>query len=85
MADTQETFTVDTAIEDSIRESRIVHIEDVQLDTQNFVRLADELSSRADDWTEYPTDGGLVREYWGTDDDGDNWRIHLHCVEVSRD
>lgn len=35
--------------------------------------LADELATRSDDWTT----NGDVLEFWGGDDDGNDWRVHL--------
>jgi hypothetical protein len=70
---TTASVTIQTAIDDSIRENRIVSI-DATLDTQEWVDLANGLSLECDDWTE---SNGNVREYWGTDEDGDKWRIHL--------
>lgn len=76
---TAVTHQVQTAIEDSIRESRIVSL-DCIIDTQEFVALAEELLLASDDYTEQTIDGVLVREYWGTDDDNDAWRVHLHAA-----
>lgn len=35
--------------------------------------LADELAAQSDDWT---TNGDVI-EFWGSDDDGNDWRVHL--------
>jgi hypothetical protein len=77
---TSETTIIDNAINDSIRENRIVHIDDIVINSQNFVNLSSALSAECDDWVETKDeDGYVLREYWGTDKDGDDWRIHLHC------
>lgn len=67
---------IQTAIEDSIRENRIVTLE-ATVDTQEWVDLVSDLSVECEDWTENKADGALIREYWGTDEDGDEWRIHV--------
>lgn len=74
------THNVDRVIEDSIREDRIVHVE-IREDV-NGVDLLNTLAAHADDWVtaldrRHSDDGEELREYWGTDDDGDTWRIHV--------
>jgi hypothetical protein len=68
---------VQIAIDESIRENCIVHLKAVA-DSQEWVDLANVLgarsSGRAHDCFD---DGREVREYWGEDDDGDEWRVHL--------
>lgn len=79
---TAATTTVDRAIEDSIREDRTVVLT-ATVDTQEWVDLVTDLASRADDWVETdnlgtdPVGTGKVREYWGVDEDGDAWRVHV--------
>jgi len=65
------------AIDDSIRERRSVTLEAV-LDSQEWVDIVAELDALSDDSAEHQ--GGDVEprahlDYWGTDDDGDEWRI----------
>lgn len=74
--------TVQTAIEDSIREGRTITLT-ARRDTS--VSLIAALKDACDDYVRITAgdnriDGDVVevREYWGTDDDGDDWRIHLH-------
>lgn len=64
---------VQQAIDDSIREDRIVTLR-ATVDTQEWVDLVTELGSRSDDWVDA---GHGLREYWGSDDDGDLWRVHV--------
>lgn len=69
---------IQTAIEDSIRERRIVTLT-APIDTQEWVDLTTGLSERAADWTDAnPSETAPDRrEYWGEDEDGDEWRVHL--------
>lgn len=55
------------AIEESASRNRIVTIDDAAAEDIEVLKLA------ADDWVE----NGPVIEFWGRDDDGDNWRIHV--------
>jgi len=79
---------IQRAIEDSIREDRIVVLTE-RIDTQPWVDLTNGLDRLADDWVAITHgDGRLeangaveIREYWGEDDDGDDWRIHVHATE----
>lgn len=75
------TYNIQTAIEDSVREDRIVHLE-ARTDTQEWVDLVNGLAAKAEDWTETKDadSGNDVREYWGKDEDGDEWRIHVTCL-----
>lgn len=61
------------AIESSIRHGKVTRLDDVTVDTFEFVELAAALERLADDWV----DAGDVRDYWGVDEDGDGWRVHL--------
>ncbi len=64
-------------IETSIRENRIVTVpRDVRMAMGADV-IADDLSARSDNGG---TANGDVIEYWGTDDDGDEWRVHLEVL-----
>lgn len=69
------------AIQDSIRENQIVRLT-AKLDTSEWVDMVNTLAVECDDWIEASGQPGpndeLVREYWGTDDDGDEWRIHVY-------
>lgn len=79
MTTTSEQYRVEQAIEDSIRESRIVDLS-ARLDSAEWVELARALEAAAENWTEVPAgnygDSPLTREYWG-DEDGDEWRVYL--------
>ena len=70
---TAETENVQRAICDSIRENRIVVLKS-RIDTENWLNLTNELSTLAQDWTAR-NDG--VREYWGVDENNQEWRIHV--------
>ncbi len=61
--------TVRAAIANSVRTTLIVLLRDAP-------GLRDTLSAHCDDNAE--SDG--VAEYWGTDDDGDEWRIHVRLA-----
>jgi hypothetical protein len=76
---------IDRAIAESIRENKIVIIEE-RIDTQPWIDLVNGLANEADDWARITggdnrVDSDIieVREYWGTDEDGDDWRVHVHC------
>jgi len=79
---------IQNAINDSIREDRVVVLTE-RIDTQPWVDLVNGLADLADDWVQITQgDGSLeangaveIREYWGEDDDGDDWRIHVHAIE----
>ena len=79
---------IQRAIEDSIREDRIVVLTE-RIFTQPWFGLVNGLEDLADDWvTIIRGDGRLeandvveIREYWGEDDDGDDWRIHVHATK----
>lgn len=57
---------IETAIRESIQADRIVTID-------GDAATHDALTLRADD----SADAGDVTEYWGTNDDGQAWRIHV--------
>jgi hypothetical protein len=56
----------DRLIKKSIQQNRIVHADYSKV-------LEKSLMLRADDWV----DNGIEIEFWGRDDDGENWRVHL--------
>lgn len=77
---------IEEAIEGSILENG-VPILVRRIDTQEWVDLVNGLADVAEDWVRITGgDSRLddeiveVREYWGTDDDGDEWRIHVHAT-----
>ena len=74
--------TINAAIESSIRENQIVTLTDT-LDCESWVCIATGLSALCDDWTEQQVEGVNMREYWGVDEDGDAWRVHLIGTKVS--
>lgn len=40
-----------------------------------------DLRAACDDWTDAGRDEtGAIYEYWGTDADGDTWRVHVHVA-----
>jgi hypothetical protein len=66
---------VHRAIARSIESSAVDHIRNVRsVDTLDGV--ATELEILADDYVEIKVERRA--EYWGTDDDGAEWRVHLH-------
>jgi len=72
---------IQLAIKDSIREDRAVILTE-RIDTQPWVDLVNGLADLADDWVQITQGDALeIREYWGEDDDGDDWRIHVHAIE----
>ena len=75
---------IQRAIEDSIREDRFVVLTE-RIDTQPWVDMVNGLARLADDWVAITHGDGLIeaeiREYWGEDDDGDDWRIHVHATK----
>ena len=60
------TMTAQQAIRQSIRQNEIVHLEYDE-------DIATELQFACDD----SVVGNEVREFWGTTEDGDEWRVHL--------
>jgi hypothetical protein len=64
--------TVERAINTSIRENRIVTLPTVSIAHEYDVVLTD-LTCASDDRAE----ANDVIEFWGTDDDGDEWRVHI--------
>lgn len=58
--------TVEQAINESVLHNCIVHMEDAS------VLDIEDLKRESDDWVE----NGPVIEFWGRDDDGENWRVH---------
>jgi len=68
MTNTTNTI-IETAIAQSVSTNSIVH-----LDAGSDV--IDALAAYCDDSAEHAD----ALEYWGTDDDGNDWRIHAHLV-----
>lgn len=68
-------YRVQRAIEDSIRGGRAEHLH-ARIDSTEWVRYAADLQVACEDWAPAPTDDR--REYWGQDEDGDEWRVVLH-------
>jgi hypothetical protein len=66
------TTAVKNAINESILRDRIVLVEGT---TENI----EALDTACDD----SVDNGPEIEFWGTDEDGDNWRVHA-AVELDR-
>jgi hypothetical protein len=79
-------YDIQSAIDESIRCDTIVIMEQ-RLDTQEWADLVNSLAAEAEDYVRITggdnrIEGNVVevREYWGTDDDGDAWRIHVHAT-----
>jgi hypothetical protein len=66
--------TVDRAIRDSVTTNSIVTI-----DGDADVRR--ELTSRCDNSVDTTGERGPLTEYWGRDDDGDDWRVHVEHTD----
>lgn len=73
--------TIQRAIDQSIRQNEIVTLKGYTVDTAEWVDVVNGLADRAEDWVETngstSEPGNSVREYWGTDEDGDEWRVHV--------
>jgi hypothetical protein len=67
--------TAKEAIKTSVQENRIVH-------TCLEMDEADNLGCASDDCVTIHTEPKMV-EYWGTDEDGNEWRVHDHEKESS--
>ena len=65
------TARVTAAIKRSVSHNEIVHIDACPADLQSLLLASD-------DSVEIRGDEGVVDliEYWGTTDDGDEWRVH---------
>jgi hypothetical protein len=64
---------IELAIDESIYNNKIVHIEHTS-------ELEEELIILCDDYLDvYSSEGGYLThfDFWGTDDDGKEWRIYL--------
>lgn len=72
---------VNAAIARSISHNEIVTIDHVRIAQADCSvdRVHDVLTQAADDHVE----NGDVVEYWGTDDNGHEWRVHVR-LEVTR-
>jgi hypothetical protein len=74
-------MNIKTVAEEAIRESSIsgdiCHIYDK---TGNYTGLRRSLEMACEDWTDANPDenGNPIFEYWGQDDDGDGWVVHVH-------
>ena len=67
-----EQMTAKQAITRSICHDEIVHV-------SMTVELVDELTDMAEDWTETMDENGEpLTEFWGEDEDGNTWRVHVH-------
>lgn len=66
-------YTPYRAIEDSIREDRIVVMR-AEIDTPEWENLNSALRDECDDYVEA---NDKIREYWGVNEDGDDWRVHV--------
>ena len=63
---------IDDSIADSIRDDRIVHLRPAS--AAGRAKLIEALSCRADD---YVLCDNTDSEFWGSDEDGDAWRVHV--------
>lgn len=63
------------AIQQSVRENRIVHL-------SGGDRLVDELLALSSDsaFVSTDVDGRKLVELWGVDDYGNDWRVHVHAA-----
>lgn len=67
---------VQFAIDDSIREDRIVYLKAL-VGSREWAALSAALGARADDYVTIGSGDSQLVEYWGARDDGSEWRIHL--------
>jgi hypothetical protein len=67
---------IQSAILTSIRENRTVTLTEC-IETTEWTALAESLGAECEDYVEHTIAGIVIREYWGLDEDGDGWRIHL--------
>jgi hypothetical protein len=75
--------TASAAITESIQTDSIVTL---NLDSAEcLTRVMNELLAECDDCVEYPVLRGLITEYWGVDDDGSTWRVHVQTTETFDD
>lgn len=78
--------TVTQAIARSVSYNEIVALEANWESGPNHVQdLRGDLLVACEDWTSRDTERGEVSEYWGTTDDGDEWRVHLLCPRIGDD
>ena len=61
-----------TAIRISIERNEIVHLRD------RTPAIETELEEAAEGSVDTEDEDGPLREFWGVDEDGFDWRIHLH-------
>ena len=73
-------YTIDGAVARSIEYNEIVTVvlpTRSDLDQASFSILADTLLYDLHENTTYYSDNKEVRELWGTDSDGNTWRVHI--------
>jgi len=71
---------VEPAIQDSIRETRMVVIA-ARIDSQEWVGLTTALTMVCEDETREERPDLTIDSYHGVDDDGDAWRIEVHASQ----
>lgn len=81
-----QAHNVEQAINDSISTDSVPVLTE-RLDTQEWVNTVNAIADLCDDWVELsnpddtPEGVANVRHYWGTDVDGDDWRVHVHGTQ----
>lgn len=73
-------MTAQQAISRSVSHNEIVTIG--PFGAKTFVELRDELRGLSEDYVWTTTSRGNLVEFWGTTDDGDEWRVHLDAGSV---
>lgn len=75
---------IDAILKDSIHCYETITITE-RIGTPEWATLVDSLASRADDWVEITAGDARmtaeiveIREFWGADEDGADWRIHVY-------
>lgn len=65
------------AILEAAATGNVVHIYDKANNKTGHRR---DLENACEDWTDVNRDenGNTIYEYWGQDDDGDGWIVHVH-------
>ena len=79
----EKAWAIEESINESIRTGSTVVLDGGRVDTAEWVDLVNGLADAADDWVERENmsafgENEAVREYWGVDDDGDEWRVHVN-------
>lgn len=72
------TETVTGLIEESIREDRIVHVRRANLSDADMADLFDHCEDTTPARGDSERDD--MREFWGADQDGDPWRVHVEGI-----